>query len=512
MVSTILRQTAPPVERNYAGGETFRVGDWEQLNRFLTIGVVGGTYYVGEKQHVMQNVEVLDRLLDADPQRFVNAVVQVSDAGRAPKNDFAIYALAKAAAHPKAAAHALANLSAVCRTGTHLFQFVAAVDTMRGWGPALRKAISRWYLSKSADKLAYQILKYQQREGWSHRDVLRKAHPDTDDPRKNAVLRWAVKGPEGVQDAFALPDIIIAQNTVQQYVDPEIAADHIRRFNLSREMIPTELLNEPKVLVALAETMPYTALMRNLGNLTRHGVLKEVDVVTRLQDPELIQKSRVHPINVLTALRTYASGQGFRGSGLWTPEPEVTHALEQAFYASFKNVEPTGRRFLVGLDVSGSMTSRWGDGVLSAAEIAAALTMMLKRTEPDVTTMAFARSFVHLPLSAEDRLEDVLARTRNMTFGTTDCAQPMIYAMEKGLAVDCFVVITDNETWAGRIRADKALKDYRKKTGIDAKLIVLATASTPFSIADPKDRGMLDIAGFDSSVPEVIRLFVEGSI
>ena len=34
--------------------------------------------------------------------------------------------------------------------------------------------------------------------------------------------------------------------------------------------------------------------------------------------------------------------------------------------------------------------------------------------------------------------------------GGTDCAQPMLYAKRKKLAVDVFIVYTDNETWAGR--------------------------------------------------------------
>ncbi len=33
--------------------------------------------------------------------------------------------------------------------------------------------------------------------------------------------------------------------------------------------------------------------------------------------------------------------------------------------------------------------------------------------------------------------------------GSTDCAQPMIYARQKKLEVDVFIVYTDNETWAG---------------------------------------------------------------
>ena len=94
--------------------------------------------------------------------------------------------------------------------------------------------------------------------------------------------------------------------------------------------------------------------------------------------------------------------------------------------------------------------------------------------------------------------------------GGTDCAQPMIYAKKKNLKVDVFIVYTDSETWAGKVHPSKALKQYRAKLGIDAKLIVCAMTSDGFTLADPDDRGMLDMAGFDAAAPDVIRQFVLG--
>src|SRR5450759_1635122 len=65
----------------------------------------------------------------------------------------------------------------VCRIGTHLFHFAEYVNALRGWGRGLRNAIGRWYLDQEADKLAYQVVKYQQRDSWSHGDLLRLSHP-----------------------------------------------------------------------------------------------------------------------------------------------------------------------------------------------------------------------------------------------------------------------------------------------------------------------------------------------
>ena len=63
---------------------------------------------------------------------------------------------------------------------------------------ALRKGIAAWYEGKAPEALAYQVAKYQRRNGWSHRDLLRLAHPATADPARQAVYRWVVGGAEAL--------------------------------------------------------------------------------------------------------------------------------------------------------------------------------------------------------------------------------------------------------------------------------------------------------------------------
>jgi hypothetical protein len=73
--------------------------------------------------------------------------------------------------------------------------------------------------------------------------------------------------------------------------------------------------------------------------------------------------------------------------------------------------------------------------------------------------------------------------------------------------INKFVVITDNETYAGRMQPVEALARYRKQHVNDAKLIVCGTSVTNFTIADPKDPGMMDIVGFDSAAQQLIQTF-----
>ena len=160
-------------------------------------------------------------------------------------------------------------------------------------------------------------------------------------------------------------------------------------------------------------------------------------------------------------------------------------------------------------DVSGSMGSPMKCG-LTYAEAAAAMAMVAMRTEDACIPMGFDSKFKALPLSRRMRLDTVLQHTQSRTFGRTDCAQPMLHALEFGLKVDAFVVYTDCETWYGNIHPAQALRRYRERTGIDAKLVVMGMAGNRFTIADPTDRGMLDVVGFDASAPVAVETFLRG--
>ena len=71
-----------------------------------------------------------------------------------------------------------------------------------------------------------------------------------------------------------------------------------------------------------------------------------------------------------------------------------------------------------------------------------------------------------------------------------------------------FIICTDSEPWAGNIHPAQALREYRSEFVGDAKAVVVGMASTGFTLADPNDRGMMDVVGFDTTVPAVIADFV----
>ena len=97
-----------------------------------------------------------------------------------------------------------------------------------------------------------------------------------------------------------------------------------------------------------------------------------------------------------------------------------------------------------------------------------------------------------------------------MYAGSTDCALPMLWAAEKNIEADAFVILTDSETWAGTIHPTQALAKYRKQFNNDAALIVVGMTATEFTIADPTDPRQLDVVGFDTATPNLISGFIRG--
>lgn len=516
--------------QNSDGHYVWAVDNWKRLDRWLILGSEGGSYYASERALTQENAQAVLECLKQNGARTVARIVEVSDRGLAPKNDPAIFALALASVHGDEATRMYANhaMPQVCRTGTHLFQWAAARNDMAGWGRGARGAIARWYNSKDPDSLSYQLVKYQARNGWSHRDLLRLSHAKPVDEAHNQLYSFAtgklvIKGSALENPPDGLPEILQGFLAIQEAAvggSEKQVAELIAQYNLPREVVPTEYLKSPAVWDALLQRMPLTALIRNLGNLSKSGLLKPLSaaeklVVSKLGDAEYLKKSRVHPLNILVAATTYAGGRGVRGAGQWEVSNKVVEALDGAFYAAFQNVTPAGKRFMLAVDTSGSMTMYNCNGIpsISARIGSAAMAMVTVATEPQVHSIAFSNRAQELRLTSKMSLQEVVREIESKGAVDTDISAPMRHALERKLEVDAFVVYTDNETnVSGRLQPAAALNQYRDKMGIDARLVVVGMVSNGFSVADPNDSGQLDCVGFDTTTPSVISGFARGDI
>lgn len=528
MVATYT-QTNEREVRNNAGGLVYGVDLMKRLERFLILGTVGGTYYVNERDLTKQNLDEVVRAIDELGIDAVDKIVEIGVSNRAPKHDpvLVAYAIAVSAKNKETSTYALSFFNRLVRTGTHLFHFLAYVRGRRGWGRAFRRTVANWYLEKTPEQLALQLVKYKQRDGWTHRDALRLAHPHATNPEQNALLNYAVSGTLHSQETKA-HEFVAACEYASQATTVEEVVRLIKEYNVPREVLPTNLMKNAEVWEALAPNMGLTALLRNLRNMHKDGYLTQGSdavrlVRERLLNEEQLRRARIHPAHVFAAKKMATE----------IPAP-IKDALEEAFYLSFGNVTPTNKRIMLAIDVSGSMDGGYyGYGseakvpLATPREWSALMAMVTARVEPYAEFRAFSHELRRIDITAKDSLDTVISKMRAIPMGGTDCSLPMFTARHANEKFDAFCVYTDNETWArgssygymfsSRFNSQprssgspmEELRKYRQSSGIhDAKLAVVGITATEFTIADPNDFNTLDVVGMSADAPAVISDFI----
>lgn len=503
------------MSQNNGGGVTFDADKFVILDRFLNLGATHGTFHLSQQKHQYNNLENIIACIKQDGAEVVCRIVEVSTDGLAQKNDHAIFALAMVFTHGNVFAKnmAKANFNKVVRTGTHLFMFCDFIKSMRGFGKLVREAVADWYNKKSDISMARQVSKYQSREGWSHLDVFRLSHPRFEGS-KNQIAKWAM-GKDVMLDSTSEAEVFLqAVNEVKTLVKAKDVISMIEKFGLDREHVPTNFLNMAEVQEAMLPHMGGTAMLRNLGNMSKSGLLSPFSkaskfVIERFKDKSWIAANRLHPLSILVAQRVYGFGRGLRGNGTWDVNPNIVEALEDAFYLSFDAIEPTGKNYFYALDVSGSMSSSFNDTPLRYCEVAAVLAMAHLRTEANTFVGGFSDNFVDLGINKKDSLAQASKKCVMRNFGSTNPSAAIDYAIKHKIPADCFIVITDNEVNSG-IHPTQALGRFRKTMQIpQAKMIVCGLAANNFTIADPKDPNQLDVAGFSPDLTSVISSFTK---
>jgi len=524
--------------RNEAGGYVFTKDVWTRLADFLILGTEGGTYYVGEREHTYANVQVVCDAVAADGVRAVRLAVEISTAlpARAPKNFPALFVLAAALASDELPTRqaAAGACHMVARTTDHLARLFGYYKNLKGKpsgrnsrsansSPVVRRAWTNWFTQDNPDAVAYRLLKSRARktgdgEPFKPGDLLRLARPVPRNEAEEALFALAVgkTTPEHVGDL--LPNAK-AFHEAQQADTPAKAVRAINLYGVPWEFLPDAVLQYPEVWEALVPHLGLTALIRNLSRMTQNGALgpfKQSNgrVTARLTDQSGLHRARIHPFDLLLALKVYESGRAQPNPNApvrtWTPVPEVVTALNEAYALSFAVAARLPGKLLLGVDKSGSMHSQvvsGGSMLGSAYHVGSAVAQILMRTHgpSQVWPVEFDTEVLPSKLRADMSLSEVFNLPH--TGGGTDIGSPIAWALQNRLHVDGFVLITDNVTWAGA-HPSAVLRDYRRVVNPAARVVVAATTANGYQVGDPQDEGVLNIGGFDSHLATLVTSFI----
>jgi len=561
---------------NRGGGYCFILPDKQRVERIIILGQANG-YYVGIKQDATEAVQDIVKMIDAGKGDMVLSVVKdVYINSRAAKMDplfmvLSILARSDKIEYRRGAFEIVKSL----RTLSHLYSFLnfyKSSGSTKGWGRLPKKSINAWICKFTPRQFLYQVFKYLSRQGWTMRDILRCTHPHpkklklsqnmtlalkyvvAKKEKRQEILKEIVSGKkkdekkeDGIADYLTAIWIMKSLQTEKKDFIGEIIK-MIYDFRLPREMLPTWGLKHIPIWKALLlsrdgrVTMPMTALIRNLGVMSSKGVFDNADIVSlvcqHLTNDVVIKRSRIHPATILLAWYTYKQGHGTKGSLSWSPILAIKASLEAAFYKSFGNVTPSGKRIFHCFDGSPSMRSPMANlpGITSTDAVAM-MGMLFARIEP-ADTQRFAvfssatssRSRYHsghgingfklITLTKHMTLEDAGAVTQIDDWAGTDPSVIIKYAIEmvrsgkwkKETAPNVFILYTDNDINVGS-HPVIPLREYRDVSGNpDAKLLDIATTCSRVSIADPQDAGMMDFCGFDKDLLKHVYNFIAGTL
>lgn len=503
-----------------SGGYHFDAGMWTMLKRCLLIGTSQSTFYADKQELTGDFTDVLNRCITADPARVAQEIVYASD-GHAINNSAPIYALTllSMGKSPDAKRAFIEIFPQVIRTGSHFYEWLSYSKALRGFGKVVRECGKSWLSNADVKALAYQLLKYQQRQGFSHRDALRLFHVKPATTEHQALFNWVVKGWDHLPKQA--PSEALQQIWWYEWLKrhPDQTKKAIAEGHLTHEMVaPIGQMDEAAWKLLMFE-MPIGALLRNLGSLTEIGVLrahhnKQLNhVAAVLNSRDRLRKGRIHPIDVLKALKTYQSGGKLgRSKKTWEPVPRIIDILEKALEMSFETVPATGKTFLHAVDVSGSMSYYSVSSVnLTCAEIATVMALVSAKAEKNYAIRGFSTSFKDLGITAADSFQSAMKKTTDQNFGGTDASCAYKWAIKHKFYADVICFWTDCESWAGT-QPSQVLAEYRRKVNPNVKAIYVTLTPYQLSLVDPQDKNSWDLGGFDPSMPKIIQAIANGDL
>ena len=448
---------------NNAGGFVWQISDKEQVIRYLIIGSEGGNYYQTPQQVSSQCASCVLRMTRT-PDNFkwlIDTIRDVSTSGRAAKQESTLLALATAIVFARTPADKTEALNAVkdcVRILTHMYMLIGYIKIFSkaghpvltqqgssasaapkapavigsGLGRGIRRVFGEYFYSRTGVEIANLMTKYQNREGWTIKDVLTLIHIDPKrmkDDGGRLAIDYIFKPKEEFESIITtapptteptktmlnaikeIHTIVLRSSASASASATQSQLDRIihliNTVGLCREQLPSQLFKHRKVWEALlmskgangkGKGMPLTALIRNLGKLTTAeiGIIAPFSTISiqsltptvkhicdRITDAAEIKRTRIHPYTILVAMMTYKKGHGDKGGLTWAHNVHIVEALDKAFKLAFQNITPTGKRIKIALDVSGSMSSNFctGSPVVSCAIGSVAMMMMTLWTE-----------------------------------------------------------------------------------------------------------------------------------
>lgn len=369
-------------------------------------------------------------------------------------------------------------------------------------GTTARRLVQGWLSSRSPPQLFRGIVGGDV----TLQDIIRLAHPKSPSPERAAFYRY-VLGYSDV-DLTLLPEEVQAFEAFKKEpsgTPPDVAFQLLSNVKMSADQWRT-----------VAGNMSWHTLRMNLNTLQRNGCFDASWFVTvmakRLADPEAVAHSKCFPFQLLAA---------YNATKASLPS-EISNALQDAMEHATKNVPAFLGKTIVGVDVSGSMSSavtgnrKGSTSSVRAIDAAALFGSTILRTNPNAEVYPFDTRVYNPELNGRDSVMTNTTKLAQYGGGGTDCSILLSALTHYQQKADTIVLISDNESWVdvgGRGRGTNTMRAWEtfKKDNPQAKLVCIdIQPNTGLQVINRSD--ILNMGGFSDSVFDVVAAFTRGEL
>jgi 60 kDa SS-A/Ro ribonucleoprotein len=505
--------------RNEAGGVAYTLTPKHALAQVAATGCFGNTFYATAENQLDQ----LKTLIAQVDDNVFLAKLAVYARERAYMKDMPAALLVVLSKRDTQLLHRVfgrvVDNGRVLRT---LFQMVRSGQFGRtSFSSSLQRALQRWLNEASVGKLLSASIGSDP----SLRDVLRMACPTPTDNARRALFGWLTDkpvekwAPATEADLPALVQSLIAYRKAES---AELQALLLGDLSVRWDLL-ADAARGPLVWKAIARQMGPQALRMNLNTLLRHEVFGKHGtdvglieyVAARLADADDIRRSRQFPYQFLTAYLNTADD---------VPQP-IKAALQQAAEIACGNTPELPGRVLIGLDVSGSMSSpvtgHRGHGAttkMRCVDVAALFAAAILRRNPDSVVVPFDTSAYQAKVDPQDSILSLAQRLAKYGGGGTDCSLPLREANTRfeHRRFAGAVLVSDNESWVGTGRHgstavmtewQRFVANQRKLGVMNPKLVCIDLQ--PYTTTQALERtDILNVGGFSDAVFNVVASFL----
>ena len=479
---------------NKAGGTAYSLSDKAALAQLAMTGCFNGTYYVSDKEQLENVLKLATKL----PPEFVAKLAVYARKEGLMKDMPAVLAAVVAGKDSELLSQIFSRVVDNPKMLRNFVQVMRSGVTGRKSLGTRPKKLIQTYLEGLSDE---QLFRADVGNDPSLEDIIKMVHPKPSNKKRSALYGYLLDKDYNAKDLCALVKEYEAFKKTMKGEIPDVSFQKLTALPLTAAHWKQ-----------IAENATWTQTRMNLNTFERHGIFADPKltnlIVDRLQDPELIRKTKVFPYQLFAAFKNVEGN---------IPQ-KVVNALQRAAETATENVPAFPGKVYVFNDVSGSMRSpvtgyrATATSKVECLDVAALVAACVLRRNEDAEVIPFSDHVVPCKLNPLDSIMGNAQKLASLPSGGTNCSAPLAELNRRQAKGDLVIFISDNESWcdSGHYRSTATMVEWEKFKKRNPKAKLVCIDITPNATAQAHDReDIINIAGFSDNVFEVIARFVE---